>query len=92
MINQQKQYINNQKFVIDKLQNTQLEIRQRYDYQISMEKKNRQELAEKYQGMERDLGIKMQNAVAEANRDLGVKQRQIDQLKDQVRIATRENQ
>jgi hypothetical protein len=40
-----------------------------------MEKKNRQELAEKYQGMERDLGIKMQNAVAEANRDLGVKQR-----------------
>lgn len=40
-----------------------------------MEKKNRQELAEKYQVMERDLGIKMQNAVAEANRDLGVKQR-----------------
>lgn len=39
MINDQKQFINNQKFTIDKLQNSELEIRQRSDYDISMLKK-----------------------------------------------------
>lgn len=39
-MNEQKQFIHNQKFTIDKLQNTELEIRQRYDYDISILKKN----------------------------------------------------
>jgi hypothetical protein len=42
MINEQKQFINNQRFTIDKLQNTELEIRQKYDYDISMLKKHNQ--------------------------------------------------
>lgn len=42
MINEQKKFINNQKYTIDKLQNTELEIRQRYEYDISILKKNNQ--------------------------------------------------
>lgn len=42
MINEQKQFINEQKRVIDKLQNTELEIRQRYEYELSMLKKSNQ--------------------------------------------------
>jgi hypothetical protein len=42
MINEQKQFINNQRFTIDELQNTELEIRQKYDYDISVLKKNNQ--------------------------------------------------
>lgn len=53
MINEQKHFINSQKVSIDKLQNTELEIRQRYEYDMSILKKNNDDLSEKCQKMER---------------------------------------
>lgn len=53
MINEQKNYINDQKRIIDKLTNTELEIRQRYDYEVSMLKKGNQDMEQKIQQMER---------------------------------------
>lgn len=44
MINEQKQFINSQKVAIDKLHNNQLQIKQRYEYDMSMMKKNNQDL------------------------------------------------
>lgn len=77
MINEQKAYINDQKRMIDKLTNTELEIRQRYDYEVSMLKKGNQDMQLQIQKMEREASNKILNTSAEVSKELGYKQREM---------------
>lgn len=77
MINEQKNYINDQKRIIDKLTNTGLETKQRYDYEVSMLKKGNQDMELQIQKMDRETSNKILNTSAEASKELGYKQREM---------------
>lgn len=55
IINDQKHYINEQKFTIDKMRNTELEMKQRYDYEFSNLRTDNEDLLKRAERLQREL-------------------------------------
>ena len=53
IINEQKTYINDLNFNVNKLKNNELEIRQKYDYEISHLRSENEELSRKVDRLQR---------------------------------------